>query len=75
MLGPTKEMFDIMPTMGNKTEANQILNGQDPAFFFYGCTAPNTVSSLPEKERKEKKKRFLKKCYPNSKSDYFPIKI
>lgn len=34
MLGPTKEMFDIMPTMGNKTEVNQILNGQDAAFFW-----------------------------------------
>lgn len=66
MLGPTKEMFDIMPAMGNKTEVNQILNGQDSAFF-YGCTAPSTVSSLTEKK---KKKRFLKDVLTNSKSDF-----
>lgn len=53
MLGPTKEMFDIMPAMGNKTEVNQILNGQDSAFF-YGCTAPSTVSSLTQKKKKRK---------------------
>lgn len=62
-------MFDIMPAMGNKTEVNQILNGQDLAFF-YGCTAPSTVSSLTEKKRKEKKRRSLKDMLTNSKSDF-----
>lgn len=68
MLGPTKEMFDIMPAIGNKTEVNQILNGQDSAFL-YGCTAPSTVSSLTEK-KKEKKRKSLKDMLTNSKSDF-----
>lgn len=58
MLGPTKEMFDIMPTMGNKTEVNQILNGQDPAFFF--MAVQHLAQSHHYQKKKEKKKGSLK---------------